>query len=303
MDDYRGALPRDHELPGYRIQRILGPGAFGITYLADDLRSKRSVAIKEYMPSQLAVRDRDGVYVLPTHSRARGPFEYGMTRFREEAHTLVAFEHPNIVAVERFFEANGTAYMVMEYHRGENLADAIERRGPIGQGALVGILFPLLDGLRVVHRHRFLHRDVKPENIYLADDGRPVLLDFGAARAALIDASKGLTAIVSPGYSPLEQYARKTRQGPWTDIYSMAATVYAMITVSRPPDAIERYSTDKMVPAREAGRGRYDPDLLDAVDWALAVSPENRPKSVRRWIRRFAHLNPSAPLADAQRGP
>jgi len=297
MDDYRGALPRDHELRGYRVQRILGLGAFGITYLADDLRSGRPVAIKEYMPSQLAVRGRDGVSVMPLHSRARQPFEFGMLRFREEAQTLVTFEHPNIVAVERFFEANGTAYMVMVYHLGESLADAIERRGPIEQAELLEILFPLLDGLRVIHRHRFLHRDVKPENIYLVDDGRPVLLDFGAARIALIQESKGLTAIVSPGYAPLEQYARKTAQGPWTDIYGMAATVYAMMTVTRPPDATERYSNDKMVPARTAGRGRYDPALLAAIDWGLTVAPDDRPRSVRRWIKQFAHL---APLADAR---
>lgn len=300
MDDHRGALRRGYELPDYRVESVLGPGAFGITYLAEDVRSGRPVAIKEYMPSQIAVRGRDGASVVPMHSQAREWFEFGMQRFREEAQTLVTFEHPNIITVERFFEDNGTAYMVMEYHRGESLAETIETRGPIAQDELLDVLFPLLDGLRVIHRHRFLHRDVKPENIYIAHDGRPVLLDFGAARMALIDQSKGLTAIVSPGYAPLEQYARKTHQGPWTDIYGMAATVYAMITVSRPPDATERYSNDKMMPARKAGRGRYDPDLLDAVDWGLAVAPEDRPKSVRRWIKRFAHLAPPAFAVEAR---
>ena len=227
----------------YQIGRVLGrPGGFGITYLAFDSRLQSLVAIKEYMPRDLSGRDGDQLTVSP-HSGEEGElFQYGVGKFLEEARTLAKFDHPNVVRVRDFFEENGTAYLVMDYCRGLPLSQYVSQQneGKISVNAAISILQPLLDALRELHKKGYLHRDVKPQNIYLSESGRPILLDFGAARQAMGDRSRSLSVVLSEGYAPLEQYQRNGAQGPWTDVYGAVATFYNLIIGKVPPSAIDR---------------------------------------------------------------
>jgi len=223
--EHRHALPKGFELDGYRIKSMLGAGGFGITYLAEQTSIGRNVAIKEYLPAGIAARARDDVSVEPVSDEDRADYEYGLGKFREEAKTLVTFDHPNIVTVHDYKEANGTAYLVMQYVEGETLQAILKRDKTLPENEIREILDPILDGLDHVHKAEFLHRDIKPDNIVIRKDGVPILIDFGAARLALGEKSKSLTAIVTPGYAPFEQYASRGNQGPWSDIYAMGAVI------------------------------------------------------------------------------
>ena len=214
MDEARHGLARGYTIEGYRIERVLGAGGFGITYLATEVAIERPVAIKEYLPNGIAARSRNDVSVQPLTSADNENYQWGLERFRREAQTLVAFHHPNIVSVFRYFEANGTAYLVMAYEDGESLAAILDKRKTLPEAELRGWLMPLLSGLEHVHKAGFLHRDIKPGNIYIRRDGSPVLLDFGAARLAVGSRSQSLTSIVSAGYAPFEQYTTRGHQGP-----------------------------------------------------------------------------------------
>lgn len=283
-DSHLNALPQGYEFQGYRIEQELGAGGFGITYKATELLIGRSVAIKEYMPPAIAVRGRDSVSVHPIGPRDREPFELGVKRFRKEAQALVNFRHPNIVAVHRFFEANGTAYLVMAFEEGMSLGAILKRHGPITEDEIREVLEPLLDGVALVHKSGFLHRDIKPDNVVIRrSDGTPVLIDFGAARQATAGIHDISQPIVSAGYSPFEQYANSSRQGPFSDLYALGATAYACVTGHRPTDATDRLAGAAMMPAVEAGKGRYSESLLRAIDRALAVMAEDRPQSVEEW--------------------
>jgi serine/threonine protein kinase len=285
---YANALPPGTELDGYRLVDVLGTGGFGITYLAEEAAIGRRVAIKEYLPSDLATRRRDGATVTPLDAARAESFAYGLERFRDEARTLVAFEHPNIVPVYKYFEANGTAYYAMRYVEGEALDRLLGRVGTLGQDDLLTILHPLLDGLEEVHAAGFLHRDIKPSNIFIRRNRQPVLIDFGAARLALGGHSQSLTAILSPGFAPFEQYHARGNQGPWTDIYALCATMYRCITARTPPEATLRIDAavqrkpDPIVPAAVAGRAWYDPPLLQAIDAGLSVHEGERPRDAGR---------------------
>jgi serine/threonine protein kinase len=281
--DHKIALPNGYEFDGYRIDSVLGAGGFGITYRALELSIGRQVAIKEFLPSGIATRHSDHMSVQPISSSDAEDFDWGLDRFRKEAQTLVSFRHPNIVAVLRFFNANGTAYMVMQYEEGESLGGILRRAKTLEQSELEEILVPLLDGLEEVHRAGFLHRDIKPDNIYIRLDGSPVLLDFGAARQAVGRKSQSVTAIVSGGYSPFEQYSEESNQGPWTDIYAMGAVMYHGISGKKPPDSLTRVREDAMASAAAVGRGKYDPAFLKAIDKALAVYEEDRPQDIAEW--------------------
>jgi hypothetical protein len=280
------ALPIGHAFEGYCIEKVLGAGGFGITYLAEETAIDRKVAIKEFLPQGFAARAPDRVGVQAISARAREHFAWGLARFRKEAMTLVAFEHPNIVAVHRYFEANGTAYLVMQYVEGMPLDALLAGTATLAEPELEELIHPILDGLEQVHAAHFLHRDIKPANIYIRRDGRPVLLDFGAARQAFGSESKSITAIVSEGYAPFEQYEAKGGQGPWTDIYAIGAVLYRCIAGTVPPSATERVSarlrgaTDPMRSARAAGAGRYSARLLEAIDRALSTMPADRPQSI-----------------------
>jgi serine/threonine protein kinase len=274
------ALPSGFELNEYRIESTLGVGGFGLTYLAVDANLDLKVAIKEYLPNDIALRNSDNSVTVKSES-AVDAFAWGRARFLDESRTLASFHHANIVRVMRFFEANQTAYMVMEFVAGKPLNDWIVPRRPPTQAAILQLVLPLLDGLEVVHRAGYLHRDIKPANIFVREEGTPVLIDFGSARATR---GADMTAIVTPGYAPLEQYHAQGNQGPWSDLYSLGAVLYWMITGQKPVESAARTRNDPMVPANEAGDPRrYSPALLKAIDWALTPAEELRPQTATRF--------------------
>ncbi|MDH3235288.1 MAG: protein kinase, partial [Alphaproteobacteria bacterium] len=254
----------------------------------------RLVAIKEYLPADISVRDTHHNTVHPIGQDDQETFEWGLERFRGEALTLVSFRHANIVAVLRFFEANGTAYMVMDYEEGSSLGAILNDAGTLPEHEIHEILFPLLDGLDRVHRAGFLHRDIKPDNIYIRADGSPVLLDFGAARLAVGQKGQHMTGLVTVGYAPPEQYDSGSPQGPWTDIYAFGATLYHAVTGTIPIEstarvgALARREADPLVAAEErAAVDAYGSPLMHAIDWSLAILGADRPQSVAEWRAAF----------------
>jgi serine/threonine protein kinase len=290
---HRNAMPIGHSVHWYRIGAVLGQGGFGITYRARDVNLDEDVAIKEYLPAELAVRDGD-CSVNPLSESHCEQYRYGMQRFISEARTLCRFRHPNIVRVRSVFEANNTAYMVMDYEEGESLQHIVARDAPLPEARLRDILFPLLSGLEQVHGSGYVHRDIKPANIFVRNDGSPLLLDFGSARQAVAMQTRTLTALVSPGYAPFEQYfSRGHAQGPWSDIYSLAATLYKAIAGRAPLNAVDRSECilqsipDAFVPIADIGSGHYAPAFLAAIDRALAFRAADRPQSVAEWRRAF----------------
>ncbi|MDH3466506.1 MAG: protein kinase [Gammaproteobacteria bacterium] len=281
-------LPSDYELHWYRIERVLGQGGFGITYLARDNNLDQLVAIKEYLPAEFAVRAANDT-VQPRSENHEEKYRWGLDRLINEAQTLAKFDHPSIVKVNSVFEYNNTAYIVMRYERGENLQSVLKRRKTLEEGEVMEILLPILDGLEQVHRCGFIHRDIKPDNIYIRQDGTPVLLDFGSARQALGN-NRTLTILVAPGYAPFEQYHSNTdQQGPWTDIYGLGATLYRAIAGDLPIDAMTRSkgllgsTRDVLVLATDIGRGRYSQKFLEAIDHALAFNERDRPQTIADW--------------------
>ena len=292
VDDYRNTLPENSVLEDYRIKRVLGAGGFGLTYLARDLREDpespaRNVAVKEYLPFEIATRMPDGIQVGILSEADRDDFMFGLEKFEREARTLARFKHPNIVEVRRFFRANGTAYIVMKYERGVDFESVIESPDMMYEEDLRSILKPLLEGLGAVHSQGFLHRDIKPSNIYIRkDDLSPVLLDFGAARAALKTKSQKMTALVTPGYAPFEQYSSDGNNGPWSDLYGLGAVLYAAVTKDRPREATERMAAlvkgkrDPQIPAVERAKEAFSEELLTAIDCALKVPEQDRPQTV-----------------------
>lgn len=273
----------------YLIEEVLGFGGFGITYRARDTLLDVDVAIKEYFPSSMVKRSAATGIVLSREIQEQ-EFEWGLGRFLDEARRLARLKHPNIVRCSRFFTENDTAYFVMSFERGVPLGRYF---GTVpSQAQLDAILAPILSALSFIHGQGIYHRDLAPDNILVRHDGSPVLLDFGASRHEVAQSSRTFAAIVKSGYSPIEQYDTTSRQqGPWTDIYAMGATLYALVCGTPPPDAVSRVSGDRYVPAREAARGAYRSQFLDAIDRALALYPASRPQSVGAWT---AMLCPSA---------
>ena len=277
------ALPQGHRLQEYELVRVLGFGGFGMTYLGFDHHLDKAVAIKEFLPSDIATRTNEGS-VAPQASDFRGDFQWGLERFLDEARTLARFDHRHIIKVYRFFEAHGTAYIVMEYAEGETLSAYLERKGTLTEAELKALLYPLLDGLEVVHRADFLHRDIKPGNIVLRDvDGSPVLLDFGAARQAIGAKSRSVTSIVTPGYAPIEQYSSRGHQGAWTDLYALGGVCYRALTGQVPEDATDRVRNDPLIPVSQRCADRVSGAFLSAIDMALSVDEGDRPQSVGAW--------------------
>ncbi len=299
---HHGALAAGTRIESYEIASVLGVGGFGITYKGYDHSLHCDVAIKEYLPSGLALRTADGATVIPKSSGDKKYYEYGLQRFLEEARILAKFKERSIVRVSRFLECNGTAYLVMDYEDGESLAEYLQKSGVLAEAEILDIVLPILDGLTAVHAKDFLHRDIKPGNIYLRKKGPPVLLDFGAARQAFGEQTRALTGMVTPGYAPFEQYNSRSKQGPWTDLYAIGATIYHCVTGKAPaesPDriaALQEQETDPLKPAVEAGHGRYRAEFLKVVDWMLAPSPKDRPQRVEQVLERLRTLGHLAPV-------
>jgi len=279
---------------GFRIERVLGAGGFGVTYLAEQIALSRAVTIKEYFPSDFAAR-ANGIDCAPRSADCASDFQWGLDRFVDEAQTLAKLDHPNIVRVYDYFRANGTGYMVLQFEEGQSLKSWLKSLGRAPrQAELDTIVKPLLDALEFIHKADYLHRDVAPDNIIIRRDGVPVLIDFGSAREAIIARSKTVSALVKPGYSPYEQYAETGKQqGPWSDIYALAATLYHAVTGRRPPDSPSRMLKDEYVSARAAAVGGFRARFLEAIDRGLALHVEARPQSIAAW--RGDLLAPDAP--------
>ena len=280
------ALPPGKMLQEFEVLRVLGEGGFGIVYLTKGRYLDDLVAIKEYLPAQLATRV-EGTTITPTSSANHDFFEWGRQKFLEEARMLSQLSnprpHPNIVAVRRFFELHGTAYMVMDYEQGEPLSDLLSREAPLPEERLLALTEALLDGLEAVHAAGITHRDLKPSNILVREDGSPVLLDFGAARLALGERTQSAFNAVSPAYAAPEQLMDSEKAGPWTDLYGLGATLYRAVTGRLPQSALDRLVAEDHVPAAELAGDRCAPGLLRAIDAALALKPERRPQSVAAW--------------------
>ena len=289
-------LPVGTHLGEFEILDLIGEGGFGIVYLAYDHSLERHVALKEYMPSGLATRTTSmAVTVRSQHNAAT--FTAGLKSFINEARMLAQFDSPSLVKVHRFWEGNGTAYMVMPFYEGITLKRALkERRISPSEPWIRLLLADLFDAIETIHHAHCLHRDIAPDNILLLKDGRPLLLDFGAARRVIGDLTQCLTVILKPGFAPIEQYAdiAGLRQGAWTDIYALAAVVYFLITGKAPPPAVARMVHDELVPAREAGKGRYSSAFLAVLDKALAVKPEQRFRSIDE-LRRALDIMDTVP--------
>ena len=266
----------------YEIVSVLGQGGFGITYRARDVQLGREVAIKEYLPSALAVR-QDGSTVLPRTTKMADDFGWGRDRFVTEGRTLASLHRvPAIVQVFDFLEANGTAYIVMELLSGVTLEERINSGGRLKPEEVDRILWPLLDGLEQVHAAGFLHRDIKPANILLDAAGNPTLIDFGASRAAMIGRTAAMTAIFTPGYAAAEQMT-SAKQGPWTDIYGLAATIYHAIAGKAPPNAFDRMLDDAYEPLGKLAPAGFSSGLLAGIDAGLTVVARDRPQSIAGW--------------------
>lgn len=283
----RFALPAGTIVGGYKIIDVLGEGGFGITYLVEHLTMKRQAAMKELLPIDLAIRTSNS-RVEARYGDADKDFAWAKERFIEEARKVALCLHRNIVEVFDYFEANGTAYMLTSYVDGQTLEAWARHLGrPPSEDEVRDLLDPLLDGLEVVHRNGLLHRDIKPENIYRCHDGRPVLLDFGSAREIATSRSRPVTAILTPGYAPIEQYSSDDPDaiGRWSDLYALAATFTRVMTGQKPPEASRRIKADPHVPLTEQCKGRYSAGLCMALDKAFAVFEQDRPQSVTEFRR------------------
>lgn len=286
----RQSTPRDALIPGTRlgdfeILRTLGGGGFGTVYLALDCVLDREVAIKEYMPSQLAYRAH-GLEVAVRSSEYAASFEAGLRSFVNEARLLAHFNHHGIVKVHRFWEANGTAYMAMPYVHGPTLRDVRRSmKAPPTEAWFRTVLDPLLDALEMLHAEGIYHRDIAPDNILLPRTGEPVLLDFGAARRVIGDCTQTFTAVLKPSYAPIEQYAEATqlKQGPWTDLYALGAVIVYMLRATPPPPATVRSLHDELPVLLNDPPPGVSANFIAAVHWALAVRPQDRPQSVQQF--------------------
>jgi len=270
----------------YKIQSVLGIGGFGITYKAHDTALDSEVAIKEYFPQAFAARSQDETRTIRARANGYDNYQWGLKEFVKEAQALAKFKHNNIVRVLRFMEANGTAYMIMEYEEGESLGDLLKRTGGyLKEADLLKVFLPVLSGLQAVHDAGMLHLDIKPDNIYLRTDGSPMLIDFGSVRQTRGNTGDQRVAL-TPAYSALEQYPTINRDpGPWSDVYSMAATIYTCITGKPPTDVMKRYETlkrkypDPLVPATKFERPLYAQHIRETVVRAMHLDPSKRPQS------------------------
>jgi serine/threonine protein kinase len=293
MKKNSNSLPNDTRIDGYTIRKTLTRGGFSVIYLATDTNNGGRIILKEYMPSRLATRDAD-MHVIARDDDTLEHFRHGRKLFLQEASALASLKHPNIVNVVNFFSANGTVYIAMEYAQGQNLQAYIKKhRGYLSEQFMRTVFPPLLDALRTIHNTGFLHLDIKPGNIHLRPGGKPLLLDFGAVHPIMQTRSNQPTQVVTPGFSPIEQYTNRGYLGPWTDIYAFGATMRTCIEEKAPDTAPQRHENDRMRPTSDLYRKRYSKELLKAIDWAMEVDPLLRPQSVDALLDIFPRLDDS----------
>ncbi|MDQ0022749.1 serine/threonine protein kinase [Variovorax paradoxus] len=280
-----GLLPVGSRLAEFEITRVVGQGGFGVVYEAWDHTLERVVAIKEYLPTSLSTRQQDGT-VVPLSERHRETFDLGMRSFINEARLLAQFDHASLLKVYRFWQERGTTYMVMPFYRGDTLRQAlVSIPAGVDEAWLIRIMDGVTQALAVMHSANCYHRDIAPDNIILLEgSGRPVVLDFGAARRVITDKTQAITVILKPGYAPIEQYAEMPdmSQGAWTDVYALAAVMHVAVCGRAPPPSVARLLSDSYVPlaGNEILRQRYSLRLLQAIDAGLGVRPESRPQSM-----------------------
>ena len=280
-----GLLPVGSRLAEFEITRVIGQGGFGVVYEAWDHALERVVAIKEYLPTSLSTRQQDGT-VVPLSERHRETFDLGMRSFINEARLLAQFDHPSLLKVYRFWQERGTTYMVMPFYRGDTLREALVAiPAGVDEAWLTRIMDGVTQALAVMHNANCYHRDIAPDNIILLEgSGRPVVLDFGAARRVITDKTQAITVILKPGYAPIEQYAEMPdmSQGAWTDVYALAAVMHVAVCGRAPPPSVARLLSDSYVPlaGNDILRQRYSLRLLEAIDAGLGVRPEQRPQSM-----------------------
>lgn len=273
------ALPIGYQLQDYEIRKVLSAGGFSFVYIARDA-DKKTVAIKEYLPTFLALRT-SGAQVQVSSAEVSNSFRHGLKCFFEEGRALANIDHKNIVRVLNFFRANDTVYMVMQYERGKSLQEYIlAQEQPVSEKFIRRVFGELLNGLREVHTQKLLHLDIKPANIYIRIDGSPVLLDFGSARQTLSETESKLPPSYTPGFASPEQYYDRSLLGPWSDIYSVGATMYACLVRAAPVAADQRLKKDTLVPATKLGKEVYSNNLLELIDRCMALDHMQRPQSM-----------------------
>ena len=291
-------LPNGHALEEYTIDHQLSLGGFSIVYLATDQNGKQ-VAIKEYIPNSLALRC-SGQTKPEVAAEHLGAFRYGMKCFFEEGRALAKLSHPNVIRVLNFFRANDTVYLVMEYEHGRTLHEFIQKhQGHISERFIRGVFTRMLNGLREVHSHKLLHLDLKPSNIYLRSDNTPVLIDFGAARQTLLTDQPMLKPMYTPGFASPEHYGTRKDLGPWSDIYSVGASMYACLAGYAPQAADERLKKDSLIPAMVQWEGQFSDRMLEIIDWCLNLNHLYRPQSVFALQKALVEtVTPPTPKAD-----
>jgi serine/threonine protein kinase len=284
------ALPMGTVLREWRIEEVLGVGGFGIVYKAKGIYFNELVAIKEYFPSSISERDSEDT-VVPIDSEAEEVHALGLKKFVEEAKLLwnlsTPSRHPNIVSVRSLFEIHGTAYMVMDFEDGVSLSKMLKQGRRFNERSLWNILQPIAEGLERAHRVGVLHRDIKPPNILINEDNRPVLIDFGSARFDTAEATSTKVTFHTPPYAAIEQYVKTYPQGPWTDIYALGVVMYECVTGEKPPEVLERLHAGLGKPLADGKWPGYSKKFLAAIDAAMTVKPDERPQSLSDWLAMF----------------
>ena len=291
-------LPAGYQIQNYKIERFLGEGTFGITYKAVDLNLNRPVAIKEFIPNEFSIRSDDGD-VEPRNAECENIYRDGLLNYVKEAQALACFKHENIVQVYTFLRHHKTAYIIMEYVEGVTFSEWLRQNPNPAEESLIAIIRPILDGLHEVHEIGLLHRDIKPANIYICNNNRPVLLDFGAVKHSLPEGrTQELSAVIlTQGYAPPEQYG-KSGQGPWTDVYAVGVCLHLAVTGHKVKDAVERTShvvngmPDPQPSLRDVDlRNNYSTHFLNAIEQAIKLNSKDRIQNALSFKNKLINLS------------